>query len=106
MVALIGGTNTGTLVLGLGTAVAAGSIGAAGWRQARPLRTPGLTSSWWRFALAGPMLIAGLMIAAEAGVEAWFVGIAVANAAVTCTGLGLVLAVAHLARGRAARAST
>ena len=55
-----------------------------------------LTTNWWKYLVAGPCLIALVIIAAGAGVEAWFLGMACVLTAFVLTAIGLVLGVSHL----------
>ncbi len=97
LVAILGGSEPAALVLGLGLAVVAGVIGTVAWRRAAPVRTrTAVTATWWKFLLAGPCLAALVIIAAGAGVEAWYLGMVVVLAAFVSTATGLVLGLAHL----------
>jgi hypothetical protein len=97
LVAFLGGSNAATLLLGLGLAIAAGTVATLAWRRSRPVgnaRT--VTATWWKFLLAGPFLVAVVIIAAGVGVDAWYLGMVVVLAAFVSTATGLLLGVAHL----------
>jgi hypothetical protein len=96
LVAILGGSEPATLVLGLCLAAIAGTIGAFAWRRSAPVReTQPLATSWWKFLVAGPCLVALVIVAAGAGVNAWYLGMVTVLAAVIAVALGVVLALAH-----------
>jgi hypothetical protein len=97
LVAILGGSEPATLVLGLGLAVVAGAIGTAAWRRSAPVHEPTpVTATWWKFLLAGPLLAAIVIVAAGVGVEAWYLGMVVVLAAFISTAAGFVLGLVHL----------
>ena len=94
---VLGGTQRESLVIGLLLAAGAGVIGIAAWRQTSHVHTAtSLTSEWWKLLLTGPILIAGVILAAGVGIEAWFLGIAAVLTALGCIALGAALGIAHL----------
>ena len=85
------------LVLGLGLAVVAGAVARQAWRRSRPVgNTRAVTASWWKFLVAGPCLVALVIVGSGVGVEAWYLGMVVVLAAFVSTATGLVLGLAHL----------
>lgn len=92
LLVIIGGTNNATLFVGLGIAVAAGTIGILAWRRTAPIHTSNVTAGWWKFLVAGPCLIALVIVAAGSGVEAWFLGMVTVLAAFVLIATGLVSA--------------
>jgi hypothetical protein len=97
LLAIIGGTNPAMLGLGLGLAFVAGAIATLAWRRSRPVgnaRT--VTATWWKFLVAGPCLVALVIVAAGVGVEAWYLGMVVVLGAFVSTATGVVLGIAHL----------
>jgi hypothetical protein len=105
-VALVGGSAPIALVVGLVVAVGAGVVAAVAWKRSAPARSDRMTAGWWKFVIAGPVLVGAVILAAGLGVEAWFLGMLTVLLALVSTGLGLILGVAHLVnlRGRHAAA--
>jgi hypothetical protein len=83
-------------VVGLGIALAAGTIGALAWRRSTPVHESTSSANWWKYLVAGPCLIALVIVGAGAGVEAWYLGMACVFAAIALTAVGLLLGVSHL----------
>lgn len=100
LLAIMGGTNIAMLIVGLCVAVVAAGLGAVTWRRTRPIGEKLSTSGWWKFLVAGPCIVVAVIVAAELGVEAWFVGVLCVFAALVVTGIGLLLGVAHLSSRR------
>ena len=100
VVAIAGGTNRAGVVIGLCVALGAGVVGVLAWRRAAPIQPKSLAAGWWKFVVAGPCLIALVIVAAGVGVEAWFLGIAIVLAAFVLTAIGIVLAGVHLLHRR------
>jgi hypothetical protein len=100
LAAIAGGTNVTALVIGLGIALIAGTIGVTAWRRAAPVRETTLTANWWKFLTAGPCLIATVIVAAGLGVEAWYLGLATVLIAFVSIAIGLVLGVSHTVNHR------
>lgn len=97
LLAIVGGTNTTMLIVGLCITIVAGAMAAIAWRRNGPPRSSVRTSEgWWKFVLAGPCIVVSVIVAAEMGVDAWFVGIACVLAGLVFTGIGLVLGVTRL----------
>ena len=96
--AVLGGSNAVTLVLGLATAASAGTIAIAGWQRGATSADAGVTAGWWKFLLAGPILIGAVILAAGVGVNAWMLGLATVVAALGSMVLGLGLGIARLAQ--------
>jgi hypothetical protein len=97
LVATLGGSEGATLALGLGVAAVTGTIGVVSWRRAAPKHDARpVTASWWKFLVASPCLVALVIVAAGAGVNAWYLGMVIVLAAVMSTAMGVVLALAHL----------
>ncbi len=100
LLAVVGGSNTSMLIVGLCIAVAAGAMAAVAWRRSGPVRASVATEGWWKFLLAGPCIIISVIVAAEQGVEAWTVGLACVFSAFVLTGAGLVLGLTRLVNRR------
>jgi len=69
--AIVGGTNVTMLVIGACIAVACGTMAGIAWRRSGPLHATTANNGWWKFVIAGPCIIAGVIVAAGLGVEAW-----------------------------------
>lgn len=104
-VAVLGGTEAAALVPGIVLAVAGAALAVLHHRRTRPVGPDpaGLAAQWWKLVLVGPGLVAAVVVAAGAGVDAWFVGMAAVAAGAVSTALGLVLGVAVLLGGRFGR---
>jgi hypothetical protein len=101
VLALAGGTNVALLVVGLLVAVIAGTLAIVAWRRAAPIGGSVPTAHWWKFVVAGPIIIiGGVIVAAEPGVEAWFVGTLAVFLSLILTGIGLLLGLARLTARR------
>ncbi len=96
LLAVVGGSTPATAIIGLGIALAAGTVGAVAWRRSAPVRETTTTGHWWKFVVAGPCLIALVIIAAGMGVEAWELGMVTVFAAFASIALGLMLGLSHL----------
>jgi hypothetical protein len=107
LAAILGGSEAATLVLGLGLAVVAGTIGAVAWRRCAPVRDArALSATWWKFLLAGPCLVALVVLGAGVGIEAWYLGLVIVFGAFASTAAGLVLGLTHLLTHRLRRNPT
>jgi hypothetical protein len=100
VVAAVGGSSTPALIVGAALAASGSALAIATWRRAAPFQGSGLSAQWWKFVVAGPVLIGSVIVAAGLGVEAWFLGMAVLIAAIGLLTIGLVLAVVRLAGRR------
>jgi hypothetical protein len=100
VVAVVGGSSAPALVVGAALVASGGALAIATWRRAVPFQGSGLSAQWWKFVVAGPVLIGSVVVAAGFGVEAWFLGMAVIIAALGLVGIGVVLAVVRLAGRR------
>ncbi len=72
--ALVGGSNTATLVVGGAIAVVGATLAIATWRRAAPFRredTTDVTRQWWKFLVSGTGLTGVVLLAAGLGLEAW-----------------------------------
>ncbi len=96
LLAIAGGTNLTMLIVGLCVAVGAGAMAVVAWRRAGPVGAKIHTQSWWKFVLAGPCIVASVIVAAGLGVEAWFLGLLLVLGAVVITGFGLLLGLVRL----------
>lgn len=96
VLAVVGGTAPLALVTGALIAVAAGALAVLTWQRAAPFRTSTLTSHWWKFVVAGLVLIGAVIVASGLGVNAWFLGLAVVFIAIGSVVVGVALAVANL----------
>jgi hypothetical protein len=103
---IVGGSNVTIAIIGLAIALFAGTIGVIAWRRATPVRETTLTGHWWKFVLAGPCLVALVIIAAGQGVEAWELGIATVLTGFVLTAIGVVLGLSHLFNHRIRRIPT
>ena len=96
LVAILGGSNAATIVLGFGLAVVAGAIAVVAWRRSSPVSEPRtITASWWKFLVAGPCLVALVIVGSGVGFDAWYLGMVVVLAAFVSTATGLALGLAH-----------
>jgi hypothetical protein len=96
LLAIVGGTNVAMLIVGACIAVSCATMAVIAWRRAGPLTGTSTSGGWWKFVIAGPCIIAAVIIAAGLGVEAWFVGVVAVFFAFVLTGIGLLLGVARL----------
>jgi hypothetical protein len=101
LLAIVGGTNVPTVIMGLGIALGARTVGVLAWRRAAPVHETTLSANWWKYVVAGPSLIALVIIAAGVGVNAWFLGMACVLAAIALTATGVLLGVSHVYNRRA-----
>lgn len=99
LLAIVGGSNTVTLIVGVAVALAAAAMAVIAYRRGAP-RATAPTAAWWKFILAGLCLIVAVIIAAGAGVNAWYVGMLVVFLGAVLSATGAVLGVAHLVRRR------
>lgn len=106
LLAVIGGTNATTAIIGLAIALGAGTIGVISWRRATPVRETTLTGHWWKFLLAGACLIGLVILGAEVGIEAWELMIAGGLASIVLAAIGLMLGLSHLLTHRTRRIPT
>lgn len=100
LLAIVGGTNVAMLIIGACIAVACGTMAAIAWRRAGPLRGTSTNRWWWKLVIAGPCIVAVVIIAAGFGVEAWFAGVVAVFFAFVLTGVGLLLGFARLVSRR------
>jgi tellurite resistance protein TehA-like permease len=100
LLAVAGGTSVTLLVVGLTVAVIAAAMAAIAWRRAAPVRKSIQTGNWWKLVLAGSALISGVIVGAEAGVEAWFAGLLTVFLGLILIGLGLLLGLMRLTSRR------
>jgi hypothetical protein len=64
------------------------------------------TTAWWKLMLAGPCLLAVVVVSAGAGVEAWFLGLFIVLLAFAVTALGAILGLLRLNNRRTGTAGT
>jgi tellurite resistance protein TehA-like permease len=100
LLALAGGTSIALLVVGLAVALLAGTVAMIAWRRVGPVGGSVQTQHWWKLVLAGPVLIGGVIVAAQAGVEAWFAGLLTVFLGLILTGTGLLLGLTRLTTRR------
>ena len=100
MLAIAGGTSIALLVVGLTVAVLAATMAVIAWRRAAPVGESIQTQHWWKLVLAGPVLVGGVIVAAQAGVEAWFAGLLTVFLGLILTGVGLLLGLMRLTTRR------
>ncbi len=102
LLAIVGGTNVAMPIVGACIAVASGTMAAIAWRRSGPLRGTSTSTNrgWWKFVIAGPCIVAVVIIAAGFGVEAWFVGVVAVFFAFVLTGVGILLGIARLVSRR------
>lgn len=96
LLAVIGGSNAVTAVIGLAIALGAGTIGVIAWRRTRPVREVTLTRHWWKLILSGPCLVIVVIVAAQLGSDAWFLGVVTVLTGFVVTAVGVVLGLSHL----------
>ena len=95
VVMLVGGSNSAAVIVGAVIGGVGIGLTAATWRRAAPFQEPGLSRQWWKFLIAGPVLIGVVIVAAGLGAQAWFLGFAVVITAIGLIAVGVVLGVAH-----------
>jgi hypothetical protein len=102
LLAIVAGSNVAMFAGGLCVAALAAATAAAAWKRSGPIddRTP--TDAWWKFVLAGPCIVATVIVAAGLGVEAWEIGVLAVLTAFVLTGTGVLLGIARIA-GRHSR---
>ena len=100
VLALAGGSNVALLFAGLVVAAVAGALAVIAWRRAAPIGGSVQTTHWWKLVAAGPVIIGGVIVAAELGVEAWFVGMLAVFLALILCGVGLLLGLVRLTTRR------
>lgn len=104
LVALIGGSALGMVVVGLVVAVVAGALAVLAWRRARPVAVPSTTASWWKFLAGGAIALAGFAvgttITGELPGPAWAVAMIILLSALVSLVAGVVLGLAHLSGHR------
>lgn len=100
LLAIVGGSNPVTLIAGLLVAVAAGAMAIIAHRRGAPMAAAPTTAAWWKFILAGLCLIVTVIIAAGAGIDAWYLGMIAVLLGAVLSATGAVLGVAHLVRRR------
>ncbi len=104
--AVVGGTNVTMLIVGACIAVVASAMAAIAWRRTGPIGGTVATAGWWKFVVAGPCIIVGVIVAAGMGVEAWFLGLILVFGAFVVTGIGLVLGLVGLSKRHSRTLST
>ena len=100
LLAIAGGTSVALLVVGVAVAVIAATLAVIAWRRAAPTGGSIQTQHWWKLVLAGPVLLSGVIVAAQAGVEAWFAGLLTVFLGLILTGVGLLLGLKRLTTRR------
>lgn len=105
LLAIVGGSNRSMLIAGACIAVVAGAAATMAWRRSQPIVGTIATNGWWKFIVVGVAIVASVVVAANLGVEAWFVGMLAVFVAFVLTLTGLVMGVLHLASRKARTAS-
>jgi hypothetical protein len=100
LLAVVGGTNATMLAIGACITVTAAALAAIAWRRAGPFRSTDRSGAWWKLMIAGPCIIATVIVAAGLGVEAWYLGLVSVFIAFILTGLGLLLGLIRLVSRR------
>lgn len=100
LLAIVGGSSTGVVALGVIIAVVAGTTAAIAWRRTGPAGGRISTRGWWKLVVAGPCIIAGVVAAAGIGIDAWMVGMFAVLVAFVVTGLGVILGIVRLVQQR------
>jgi hypothetical protein len=88
------------LIVGLVASAIGGSLAVIARRRSAPVGGSVLSTHWWKFVAAGPVIIGVVVAAAGLGVDAWFVGMFLVGLALVLTGIGLVLGLARLTARR------
>jgi hypothetical protein len=96
--AIVGGSNSGMLAIGLSVAVVAGALAVFAWRHTRVITAAApLTAQWWKFLLGGAGAIVAMIVAEGAtDLSLWWAMVITIVAALVALAIGLVLGVAHL----------
>ncbi len=106
LLAILGGSNTTIVVVGLCIAVGAGGLAAVTWKRSGPIRAQISTDGWWKLVLFGPCIVGVLIVGARFGVEAWEVMMLALLVAFVATATGVLLGVARLAQRHSRTMST
>ncbi len=106
LLAVVGGTNVTMVIIGACIAVVAAAAAAIAWRRTGPIGGTVSTAGWWKLVVVGPCIIAGVIVAAGLGVEAWFLGMILVFGAFVVTGVGLVLGLVRLSNRHSRTLST
>ncbi len=106
LVAAVGGTNRGSLIVGACIFLAAGAAAVVGWRHSQPIMDGVNSNGWWKFLVAGVVIVASVIVGAGVGVDAWFVGFFAIIVAFVLALTGVVLGLVHLFTRRTRTAAT
>ena len=96
LLAAVGGSNVATVVIGVTIALVAGAMAVVAWRRAGPIAHSASGGSWWKLVVAGPCIVATVIVAAGLGVDAWILGVVSVFVAFVLTGTGVLLGLARL----------
>ena len=99
-VAILGGSSSGMLAVGLSVAAAAAALAVVAWRHSRPLAVaPPATAHWWKFLTAGAGILAGVIVittvTGEVDNSMWWPMMITVVCALLLVATGLVLGVGH-----------
>lgn len=106
LLAALGGSMPGTAIIGLPIALVAGAVGVIAWHRAAPVRETTPARHWWKLVLAGPCLVALVIIGSGLGVDAWSLGVVTVFTGFALTAVGVVLGLSLLWGHRTPRMSS
>lgn len=96
VLAAVGGTRPVSLAVGLVVVIGAGALAWVAWRRSAPVRLGDWTAAWWKLLLAGALVLAAVIVAAGAGVQAWYLGMVSVVVALALVASGVVLGVVQV----------
>lgn len=101
ILAMVGGSSLGMLMVGLAVAVVAGALAVAAWRHTRAISAAQpATEHWWQVVLAGVMVLATTIVVVnvvgEVSDDLWLPMMLTLLAGVVTTAAGLILGIVHL----------
>ncbi len=96
----LSGSNLTAGSVGLVVAVVGVALAVTTWRREATAASVGARADWWKLTGGGVALVVGVLVAAEAGADAWYLGMAVLLAGFSLVLAGLLMAGLHLVRRR------
>lgn len=96
LLAILGGTNSAVVVIGVIVALVFGTTAAVAWRRSGPVGHRISTQGWWKLVVTGVCTIVVVLAVAELGVEAWVVGMFGVLVGAVLVTIGVLLGIANL----------